>query len=136
MSWDIFVQDIPGAARSIADIPDDFEPSPIGSRSHILEAIRCIAPFAEFPNDSWARLDAPCVSIEISLGTDDPVMSFAFHIYGGECSAGVVTDILTRLELRALDPTSDSGIFEPARACESLQRWQQYRAHGLESRGN
>ena len=129
MSWDIFVQDIPSAAQSIADIPDDFRPSPIGSRSRVLQAIRSAAPFAEFPDDSWARLDAPGVSMQISLGTDDPQESFAFHIYGGDCSAGVVADILFRLNLRALDPASDSRIFDPSHASESLQRWQQYRTH-------
>ena len=133
MSWDIFVQDIPSAAQSIDDIPDDFRPSHIGSRSRVLEAIRSAAPFVEFRSDSWASLDAPGVSMEISIRVEEPLKSFAFHIFGGDCSTGLVADILSRLNLRAFDPASDSGIFEPSRASESLQRWQEYRDHVLKA---
>jgi hypothetical protein len=133
MSWDIFVQDIPGTARSVADIPDDFSPRPISSPSRVLDAIRAAAPFADVSDPTWVRLDAPGVSIEVSLGTDDPLDSFAFHVHGGDCSAGVVADILDRLQLRAFDPASDSGIFDPSRAAESFHRWQEYRNHVLES---
>jgi hypothetical protein len=39
MSWDIFVQDVPASVQSVAEIPDDFQPSPIGSRAEILAGI-------------------------------------------------------------------------------------------------
>ena len=69
MSWDIFVQDIPWTARSVADIPDDFSPRPIGSPSRVLEAIRAAAPFADVSDPTWVRIDALGVSIEVNLGT-------------------------------------------------------------------
>lgn len=134
MSSDIFVQDIPAEAHSVADIPDDFSPKPIGSPSGVLDAIRSAAPFADFSDPTWVRIEAPGVSIEASLGADDPLDGFAFHIHGGDGSAGVVADVLQRLQLRAFDPASDSGIFDSPKAAESLHRWQQYRTHVLESR--
>ncbi|HEY3898268.1 MAG TPA: hypothetical protein VGM54_06630 [Chthoniobacter sp.] len=134
MSWDIFVQDIPVEARTLAEIPDDFSPQPIGAPSHILDAIRAAAPFADLSDPTWVRIDAPGISMEVGVRAEDPLYSFAFHIRGGDCSAGVVADILQRLQLRAIDPASDSGIFDSSKAAESLQRWQQYRDRVLESR--
>jgi len=134
MSWDIFVQDIPTEAQSVADIPDDFSPQPIGSPSQVLAAVRSAAPFADFSDPTWVRIDAPGVSIEVSIAAEESLNSFAFHIYGGDCSAGVVADILQRLRLRAFDPASGSGIFDSSQAVESLHRWQQYRTHVLNTR--
>ena len=71
--------------------------------------------------------------MEISVSAADPLDGFAFHIRGGDCSAGIVADILQRLQLRAFDPASDSGIFDSSQASESLRRWQQYRTQVLES---
>jgi hypothetical protein len=133
MSWDIFVQDIPAGAQSVADIPDNFSPQPIGSASQVLEAIRSVAPFADFSDPAWVRIDAPGVSLEVSVRPEESLRSFAFHIHGGEASAGVVADILQRLDLRAFDSASDSGIFDSSQAAESLHRWQEYRIHVLKT---
>ena len=126
MSWDIFVQDIPSDARSVADSPDDFRPLPIRARAQVLEVIHSVAPFADFRDAACVHLDAAGVNIDISLDAEDPLRGFVFHIYGGDYSAGIVSDILKRLELRAFDPASDTGIFDPSRAEESFRRWQQY----------
>lgn len=88
MSWDIFVQDIPADARSVGDIPNDFSPLPIGPVSRILDAIRAAAPFADFSDPTWIRLDRPGVSMEISVQNEEPIRGFAFHIRGGNASAG------------------------------------------------
>lgn len=40
-------------------------------------------------------------------------------------------EILERLKLRAFDPGSATGIFDPATASESLARWREYRAQML-----
>jgi hypothetical protein len=134
MSWDIFVQDIPRGARSVADIPDAFSPQTIGSRQSILETICAVAPFADISDPTLVHLEAPGVDIEVSLGADDPLGRFAFHVRGGECSAGVVADILHRLHLRAFDPASSTGIFDAAKAKESFRQWQQYRDRVLQTR--
>ena len=134
MSWDIFAQDIPTEAQSVADIPDDFSPQPIGSANRVLDAIRSAAPFADFTDPTLVRIDSPGVSIEVSLSAEESLDGFAFHIHGGDYSAGVVADILQRLHLRAFDPASDTGIFDSSQAADSLHRSQLYRTHVLESR--
>ena len=134
MSWDIFVQDIPAEAQSVADIPADFSPQPIGSPARILDALRAVAPFADFSDPTWVRIDAPAACMEVNIGADDPVGCFAFHIRGGSGSVGIVAEVLQRLRLRAFDTASDTGTFDSSCAAESLHRWQQYRAHVLGTR--
>jgi hypothetical protein len=38
MSWDVFVQDLPGQAESIEDIPQGFQPQPVLARARIAES--------------------------------------------------------------------------------------------------
>jgi hypothetical protein len=127
MSWDVFVQDIPAAATSVDEIPDNFTPSQIGTRAVILDAIRSVLPFADMSDPSWIRVHAHAIDLEISLREADPVVSFAFHVRGGEHSIGAIAEVLARLGLRALDPEAQSGIFDPSTSVESLARWQAYR---------
>ena len=127
MSWDLFVQDLPQEARSASEIPADFTPGLLGSRGRILAAILEVAPHADYTDPAWIRLTTPEAELEINLGADDPVRDFAFHIRGGSHVVGLVAAILGKLQLRALDPGADNGIFDPASAGESLRRWQAYR---------
>ena len=127
MSWDIVVQDLPSAARSVTDIPEDFVPRPIGARSRIVEVIKFVAPFADVTDSRCICLNAPGVNIEIGIDSADPITAFTFHVSGGDLSAAIVANILDRLGLRALDAMSSSGIFDPAQAAESLRAWQKYR---------
>jgi len=128
MSWDIFVQDIPPDTQSVRDISDDYEPRPIGSRQSIIAAIQRIVPGAEFRDPSWGTLEGPTYSIEVNIGEQDPVTSFAFHVRGGDQAAYVVQDILRELGLRAFDPSSPSGIFDLASgSLDGLRKWREYR---------
>jgi hypothetical protein len=68
MSWDIFVQDFPVDAKTIEDIPVDFEPRTIGRRSEVIEKIKGILPDADFSDPSWGRVEMPECSMEINMG--------------------------------------------------------------------
>jgi hypothetical protein len=109
MSWDIFVQELPAGAHSFDDIPEDFEPGPLMSREALIAGIRQVVPSAKFPDSSWASLEGPGYSIEVSIGDEDPVTSFAFHVSGGDLAPGVVADLLAHFGLRGLDSASDDG---------------------------
>jgi hypothetical protein len=127
MSWDLFVQDIPVGVHSIADMPAEYSPRPIPSRDEIIRIVRLVAPFADTSDPSWVRIDAPEANIEISIGHEVPLMGFALHVRGGENSVGLIADILDRLNLRAFDPGSNSGLFDIDTARRSLERWRSYR---------
>lgn len=133
MSWDLFVQDIPEDARAVGDIPDDFEPRPLGSRSDVVRRILELVPGADASDPSLVIVDGPGFSIECNIGDDEEVASFALHVRGGDAAAGLVSDLLIRNSWRAFDPSSESGIFDPASAADSLRKWRAYRDRVLGS---
>ncbi len=139
MSWDIFVQDIPKDVKRIGDMHEkysNFKPSPIGTRSEIIKKIKEIFPEANFSNPSWGVIEGVGFSIEVNMGDQEECDGFAFHVRGGDIATFVIYDILESLDLRAFDPTSETGLFEIApNAVASLQRWRQYRSKVLKEKG-
>jgi hypothetical protein len=134
MSCDIFVQDIPEHAVSVDDIPEDFEPGLLMPRSMVIDAILKVAPFSDVSDPTWARIHGHGADIEVSLGDDELLAGFAFHVPGGDASVGIIAGILEELGLRAFDRGSETGIFDAAKAGDSLKRWLEYRDSVL-SRG-
>lgn len=126
MSWDVFVQDFPVEAKTVEDIPDDFQPQPIGRRAEIAETIKNILPEADFTDPSWGRVEMPECSMEINLGDEDPVEGFAFHVHGGEQAPVAILKILNALKLRAVD--NGTGDFvDSATAVKGFEAWRDYR---------
>jgi hypothetical protein len=111
VSRDIFVQDLPTSARTVADIPEDFTPRSIGSSDAIVEAIRRIAPDVDFSDVEWGLIEGPDFSIEISIRKAESVKAFALHVRGDRAADAVIAQILRELGLRALDSDSTSGFF-------------------------
>lgn len=135
MSWDIFVQDLPKDAKEVADIPDDFRPGSIGSRTQIIERIKEVAPNANFSNPAWGLLDGEDWSIEINIGPEEECSGFAFHVRGGAGAAGMVALILDHLGLRAIDTQAGGFFVAGPEAIESLRKWRAYRDQVLHDRG-
>ena len=127
MSWDIFVQDFPSDAKTIDDIPDDFNPAVIGKRTTVIQKIKEVVSSADFSDPAWGVIDGTDWSIEANLGADEECRDFAFHVSGGDTAAGVVSAILQSLGLRAVD--SQTGEFFEAGpdAVESFRKWRAYR---------
>jgi hypothetical protein len=110
MSWDVFFQDLPAGIRSIDEIPDDFQPGPIGSRADVLAAIRAAVPDVDFTDPTWGVVERDGFSIEVNIRADDPVHSFALHVRGGGAALEVVRALAAALGRPALDPASASGL--------------------------
>src|SRR4051812_16339692 len=127
MSWDIFVQNLPADTRDVTDIPDVFEPGPLGRRSEIIRKILEVVPRADFSDPAWGQVEGPDFSIEIAIGPQAELEHFAFHVRGGDGAAAVVADILCHLGFQALDPSSESGIFNAANAVAGFRQWRAFR---------
>jgi hypothetical protein len=127
MSWDIFVQDLPQDAKSIADIPSTFRPAPIGSRSALIRGIKEVVPTTDFSDPSWGLIQGDDWSIEINIGGDEECHSFALHVRGGNDAAGAVAAILQHLNLRALDSQTGGLFTAGAEAVQSFEKWREYR---------
>jgi hypothetical protein len=136
MSWDIFVQGLPAGISSVADIADNFEPGPVGQRSEIIAKLSALYPECNFTHPFWGTLELSGCSIEFSLGSGDKLQSVAMHVGGDGRAPVVVGHIIAGLGVRALDPSSASGLFEtdPILRLESFAHRKNYRSQVLADR--
>ncbi len=128
MSWDISIQDLPRDVPSVADIPDDYKPSPLGPRDSVIERIRAALPDVDFSDPTWGVLDRPGFSVEFNMGADEICDGFMLHVRGGGPAMETVLRLLQHLQLRGIDcQTGDFFSIEAAQ--DSFGRWQAYRDH-------
>lgn len=125
MSWDIFVQDF-GDYASIDDIPDTFQPQPIGRRAAVIETIRRVCPAVNFDDTDWGVLEGDGWSIEFNINDKDPCTSFALHVRGDDGSIPVIACLLNELGVRGIE-SAEGKFFEEAVAPEALAKWRAYR---------
>src|SRR5688572_9008657 len=119
MSRDIFVQDLPKDARTVADVPDDFQPQPIGTSARVIDAVRRVAPDADLSDPTWGRIDRPGYSIEVNVPSGDNISGFALHVRGDGADE-LITSLLVDLGLRALDSWSEAGEILPRAQADVL----------------
>lgn len=127
MSWDLFVMDLPQDLKTADALPPNWVPSPLPSREQIVHAILDIDPLADASDPSWVRVNGPDFSVEINISDKVPLTEFACHTRGADPAVGFIATLLDRLNLRALDASSESGLFAPATAAASQKRWREYR---------
>ncbi|MEM6858244.1 MAG: hypothetical protein AAF559_10260 [Pseudomonadota bacterium] len=122
MSWDIFVQDF-GDYASVEDIPDTFQPRPIGQRASVIDTIRRVCPDVDFDDPNWGVLSGDGWSIEFNINAEDPCTSFALHVRGDDGSIPVIACLLNELGVRAIE-SAESEFFEEAVAPEAFGKWR------------
>jgi hypothetical protein len=125
MSWDIHFQDFPDVA-SVQDIPDDYVPKSIGTRSDVIEKIKAQFQQADFTDPSWGLIKADSWSIEVNIGQDDVCESFTLHVRGGGDAMSAVERIAAATRARGIDMQT-SEFFLPDAANQSFGAWQKYR---------
>lgn len=130
MSWEISVQDLPRNVDSVDKIPDDFEPKPLGNRTEIIDGILALFPSADFTDPAWGIIDSGEFTIEVNLGADELVSSFALHVRGQGNAPAAIQAILDHFGYRAFD-LSAGDIFRLDTASSSYSKWQKYRKQVL-----
>jgi hypothetical protein len=128
VSWDVFIFCAPAEAASVGDIPQDFEPSPLGGGLDVLQRLRDSVPGLDLSDPTWGQLEGPTWSIELNIGSDDPIDSIMLHVRGsGDDVPGVIAQIADSVGGRALDlSTNDFLTGDPAESA-GWQGFQQYR---------
>jgi hypothetical protein len=114
MSRDIFVQSLPADLQHVEDIPEDFVPVALPvTRAQIIDAVRSEASHANTGDSAWITIEEEGeYHIEVNLEAAEQLMSFAFHVRGGQKADELIGRILRRLGLRAIDTDSESGLFD------------------------
>jgi hypothetical protein len=109
----------------MADIPDDFEPLPLGHRAEVLSAILSVFPEADASDPTWLTLRTSNYAIEFGTGTEDLVTSLTLHVRGDETVIAPIAQLIDRLGARAVDSFTGE-LFDTATAVESIRRWRHY----------
>ena len=112
MSWDIYIQDFPNVP-SLADVPADHRPKPIGEREALMGSVLGVIPFGERQDRDWifARNATIDLSIQFYLEDGEQVRYLLVHVHGGEQSASCVSALLRHLGLRGHD-TATGELFD------------------------
>lgn len=126
MSWDISIQDLPAGVTSVADIPDDFVPQPLGPRADLIARIAKFSPATDFSDVSWGELVTPEFVIEFNMGRAEIVDGMMLHVRGGGEAAAFVDKLLEHLDMRAID-YSEGEFFDLDSATQSFGQWQDFR---------
>ena len=125
MSWDVFIQHLPASALCMADIPDDFEPLPLGPRHEVGSVILSIFPDADATDPTWLTLQKPGYTISFGTGTEDVVTGLTLHVRGDESVIAPIAQLIDRLGARGIDSFTGE-FFDPLTARESIRRWRSY----------
>lgn len=126
MSWDISIQDLPEGAVTVDEIPDDFQPAPLGPRSQVIDDILRVVPDVDFTDPTWGMLERPTFSIEFNMGSEEVCEGFMLHVRGGGDAILLIDGLLRALGLRGLDCQS-GDFFSLDAAGETFEGWQQFR---------
>jgi len=134
VSWDILIVDLPRDAQTVSDLPDDFKPRPLGSRSDLITAILSAAPTADFSDPSWGQIIARDFTIEVSMGNAEQTDSVMLHVRRGQGAVALIAEILDRLNARALD-IQTGEVFQETTAATSFGAWRAYRDRAINQPG-
>ncbi|MER5498091.1 MULTISPECIES: hypothetical protein [unclassified Streptomyces] len=126
MSWDVLLLRLPDDITSVQEIPADHAPAPLGPRHDVLAAVARAVPGADLSDPGWGTLSGPTWSIELNIGSKDPVDSIMLHIRGsGDDVLTPVFRLAGSLRCGALDCT-DGELLAPGRP-SGWHAFQQFR---------
>jgi hypothetical protein len=104
VSWDVYLFNGPPSAGTVEDVPDDFDPPPLGAVAEVLARLRDAVPDVDLADPEWGRLAGPTWSIELNIGAGDPVGSMMLHVRGtGDDVLPAILRIAAAVGCRALD---------------------------------
>ena len=76
-----FVQDLPPGLLALGDIVDSWGPAPLPFASDtVCAGVRELSPTADFSDLCSGRVQLPGSDLDVNLGKDAPLRSFALHI--------------------------------------------------------
>lgn len=127
MSWDVSLYKFSQRYRTVAEIPDDEQPSDLGSLREVQAAVTSVFPETDWTDPRWGIFDSAIGSIEFNVGKDDPVKSLGLHVRAGD---GIVDGILLlceQMDCQAIELGDGSFLEQSDDPTRGLQKWRAYR---------
>ncbi|MER6916038.1 hypothetical protein ABT354_30560 [Streptomyces sp. NPDC000594] len=130
MSWDVLLLRLPDEATSVEQITDAHTPAPVGSLHDVHAAINRATPDVDLSDPTRGELLGPTWSMELSIGSQDPVGSIMLHIRGsGDDALTPVFRLASSLCCKILD-CSAGDLITPLEA-SGWHGFQKYRDHAV-----
>jgi hypothetical protein len=134
VSWDVFIFDAPPGATSVDQIPQDFEPPPLGGGPAIRQRLHDNVQGLDLSDPVWGRLHGQTWSIELNIGSKDPVDSIMLHVRGGgDDVLAVIAQIAASVGGRALDFSTGEFLTGDRSEAAGWHGFQRYRDQILRS---
>lgn len=132
MSWDVFIFDAPSDATSVDQIPQGFRPPPLGAGPAIRQRLHDSVRGLDLSDPAWGRLDGPTWSIELNIGSKDPVDSIMLHVRGsGDDVLTAIAQIAASVGGRALDLSTGEFLTGARGEAAGWHGFQRYRDQNL-----
>ena len=127
MSWDVLILAVPPGIRSVADLPDGFDPS-LGPLPDVHRVIENLFPTINLRDPAWGVLVGDTYSLEFNIGKEDPCRSIMLHVRGDESAIGPIRTLCDRTGWRALDMSAGELLDLETDPAKSLRSWGAYRS--------
>lgn len=125
MSWDIAIVNVPPEIETASDIPGDHSTA-LGSIESVHALLDLLYPAIDLSDPAWGILSSPDYSIEFSIGKDDPVLSIALHVRGGDNAIEPIEKLCADTGWRAIDFGTGEFIAFDDNPAAGLQAWRGY----------
>ena len=104
MSWEVLLLRLPGHVTSMGGLRDDEGTPPLGPKPWVLDAVRRALPESDLANPERGQAEGPGWSIELILGSIDPVDSIMLQVRGNYDDAlAPIFRLAAELGCRVLD---------------------------------
>jgi hypothetical protein len=128
VSWDLLIVNAPLQVTSAEQLTSEIDLMPLGAAADIRQRLSAWLPDLDLADPTWGDLNGPTWSIELGLGSDDPVQSISLHVRGtGDDVLAVIAGIVARVGGRALDSVTGEFLTEEQTGVTSWQAFQQFR---------
>jgi hypothetical protein len=135
MSWDVLLLRLPDDVTSMEGVRYE-DAMPLGRKPWVLDAVRRVLPGADLTDSEWGSVFGPSWSIELSIGSDDPVESIMLHVRGsGDDVLAPILRLTAELGCRALDSSSGALISSPEQT-SGWHAFQEFRKRVIVRRHN
>jgi len=113
VTWDIYALRGPGGARTVEQIPEGWQPPPVGTHEEVLDRLRETVPQADLSDPTWVRIRGESWLVEAALGKAPQVHDVSFYVTGdGPEPVEAVLKVTRALRITAYD-TETGEILTP-----------------------
>jgi hypothetical protein len=127
MSWDVSIMKFSRPYQSVADIPTNEKPLPLGSRASVHQRVLLEFPGTNWADPAWGKWDGPAGSVEFNLGKRDPAEGLMLHVRAGSEVVASIVRLCRTNGWQGIDCSSGDFIEMSDDPTQGLKSWATYR---------